>query len=359
MNPNTKKILKKLYHKKTALFGIIFIVALSIMSIFAYFIIPDNTPDANDQQLDLALNEPGFQTKFIRVKKTRKLSDNSMFSYLVNGAPKPYDLLAFQSISLDKQPIEIVGNTGSLSYINKEDLYLDKNADTPRIINRTYYLGTDKYGRDVLSRLILGIRISLIVGLIAVLISVVIGVFLGAIGGYFGGWVDNLVMFLINTSWSIPTLLLVFAIVLALGRGISIIFFAVGVTMWVDVARIVRGQVMNIKEELFVQAAESMAFPWNRILFKHVLPNTVGSILVIASANFAMAILIEAGLSYLGFGIRPPTPSIGTMLNENYGYALSGKTYLAITPALMIMLLVLAFNLIGSGLRDVLDVKRE
>ena len=166
-------------------------------------------------------------------------------------------------------------------------------------------------------------------------------------------------MLLINTVWSIPTLLLVFAIVLALGRGVSIIFLAVGLTMWVDVARIVRGQVLALKEVQFVEAAQSMGFRTWRILSKHILPNCMGPVMVVAAANFAMAILIEAGLSYLGFGIQPPQPSWGTMLNENYGYAIGGKPFLALTPALAIMLMVLAFNLVGNGLRDALDVKTK
>ena len=218
-------------------------------------------------------------------------------------------------------------------------------------------MGTDKYGRSVLSRLLLGVRISLLVGLIAVFISLTIGIFLGAIAGYFGGRIDDIILLLINTVWSIPTLLLVFAIVLALGRGIGIIFLAVGLTMWVDVARVIRGQVMALKEIQFVEAAKSMGYGTARVIFRHIMPNVLGPVMVIAASTFATAILIEAGLSYLGFGIQPPTPSWGTMLNENYGYAISGKPFLALIPAFAIMLLVLAFNLVGNGLRDAMDVK--
>lgn len=245
--------------------------------------------------------------------------------------------------------------SGELHHLNSESLK-DKITDA-HVKNRTFWLGADRFGRSVLSRLILGVRISLIVGLIAVLISLTVGILVGAVAGYFGGRIDDLLMLLINTVWSIPTLILVFAIVLALGRGIGIIFLAVGLTMWVDVARIVRGQVMAAREIQFVEAAKSMGFGDLRIIFRHILPNILGPILVIAAANFATAILIEAGLSYLGFGIQPPTPSWGTMLNENYGYAISGKPFLAIVPAIAIMLLVLAFNLAGNGLRDALDVK--
>jgi len=227
------------------------------------------------------------------------------------------------------------------------------------IVEKTFILGTDKYGRDMLSRLLLGVRISLLTGFIAVIISLTIGILLGAIAGYLGGKIDDVIMLLINTVWSIPTLLLVFAIVLALGRGVGIIFLAVGLTMWVDVARIVRGQVLAFRKVQFVEAAQVMGFSTKRILLKHIIPNILGPIMVIAAANFATAILIEAGLSYLGFGIQPPNPSWGTMLNENYGFAIGGKPFLALVPALAIMIMVLAFNLIGNGLRDALDVSQQ
>jgi peptide/nickel transport system permease protein len=166
-------------------------------------------------------------------------------------------------------------------------------------------------------------------------------------------------MLLINTVWSIPTILLVFAIVLALGRGIGVIFLAVGLTMWVDVARIVRGQVLSLKEMLFIEATRSMGFSTARTIWRHILPNVLGPVMVVAASNFATAILVESGLSYLGFGIQPPAPSWGTMLNENYGYAIGGKPFLAVVPAIAILLMVLAFNLVGNGFRDALDVKTK
>ena len=139
----------------------------------------------------------------------------------------------------------------------------------------------------------------------------------------------------------------------------GIIFLAIGLTMWVDVARIVRGQVMEAKNLLYVQAAKSLGQRELVILFKHILPNIMGPILVITAANFATAILVEAGLSYLGFGINPPTPSLGNMLNENYGYALSGNYTIAFAPAVVVSVLVLCFNLLGTGLRDMFDIKQD
>lgn len=235
---------------------------------------------------------------------------------------------------------------------------LQSKIEEDHIFSKTFYFGTDGYGRCLLSRLMIGVRISLSVGLIAVLISLTIGIFLGAVAGYMGGRVDDAIMFLINTMWSIPTLLMVFALVLALGRGYWQIFTAVGLTMWVDVARIVRGQVMGLRNVLFVEAATSFGFSDARIIRRHILPNILGPVMVIAAVNFAGAILIEAGLSYLGFGIQPPKPTWGTMLSDNYSFLISGgNPFPALVPAIAIMLLVLAFNLVGNGFRDALDVK--
>lgn len=231
------------------------------------------------------------------------------------------------------------------------------DAGTPAIEWRYFPLGTDKFGRCIYSRLLLGFRISLLIGLAAVAISLIAGTIIGALGGYYGGRIDDLILLLINTAWSIPTLLLVFAIVLALGRGTAVIFAAVGLTMWVDVARVVRGQVLALRNLPFIEAAQSIGTSGPRILAKHILPNLVGPLLVVASGNFATAILIESGLSYLGLGVNPPIPSWGAMLNENYGYALAGKPLPALIPAVAIALSVLAFNLVGNGLRDAVDVK--
>jgi peptide/nickel transport system permease protein len=223
----------------------------------------------------------------------------------------------------------------------------------------TYHLGTDKYGRDILSQLMIGTRVSLLVGLMAMVISVVLGVFLGALAGYFGGWVDDLIMYLVNVVWAVPTILLVFAIAIAFeDRGLWQVFFAIGVTMWVEVARIVRGQVISMREMQFVEAAKSLCYSEGRTIFRHILTNITGPIIVQAAANFATAILIEAGLSYLGLGAKTEVPTWGRMLSDNYGYIISGNnSFLALSPGIAIMLLVLAFNLLGNGLRDAFDVK--
>jgi peptide/nickel transport system permease protein len=225
------------------------------------------------------------------------------------------------------------------------------------VVTKRFWLGTDKYGRDILSRLIVGVRVSLGVGMIAIIISLTIGIVLGALAGYLRGWVDDIVMWLINIVWSIPTLLLVFAITLLLGKGFWQIFIAVGLTMWVSVARIVRGQVLGVRELEYVEAARALGFTGTRIIFRHILPNILGPVLVVAASNFASAIVIEAGLSFLGVGVQPPQPSWGLMIKENYNFIITHNPMLALAPGFAIMLLVLAFNLLGNGLRDALHVK--
>jgi peptide/nickel transport system permease protein len=184
-----------------------------------------------------------------------------------------------------------------------------------------------------------------------------LGVFLGAISGYFGGWVDRLIMWVINIVWSIPTLLMVIAITLALGRGFWQVFVAVGLTMWVEVARLVRGQVKTIKEQLYIQAGTALGFSHTRILTRHIVPMLVAPLIVISAANFASAILMESGLSFLGIGAQPPMPSWGGMVKDHFRYLLLGKPYLALLPGLAIMSLVLAFMMLGNSLRDILDVR--
>ena len=341
--------------------GLIFIIITTFLSLFAYLLVGDQSPNANNQKAEIALKSPGFHSNGILLHNYRFDDEIGFFSKLLFGAEEPFDWYPIKSAKVVNEGVEVVSHYDKSKVIPLEDLYhpFVENDLKDHITRRKFWLGTDRYGRSISSRLILGIRISLLVGFLAVIISLGVGIFIGSIGGYYGGWIDRVVMYMINVMWSIPTLLLVFAIVLAFGRGLGIIFLAVGLTMWVDVARIVRGQVKKIKEEQFVQAAKSIGVKEFRILFRHILPNIIGPILVIGAANFATAILIEAGLSYLGFGVRPPTPSIGNMLNEHYGYAITGKPALALVPALTIMLMVLSFNLLGSGLRDVFDVRDE
>lgn len=325
-------MLKKLIHNKLGLIGLTLFLMVLLVAIIGPFVVVDQSKDTNEQQPALSLQRPGHTTVML--------------------CPGDDSCIPIQSYQV---------NNSQLSYLTtlgvEESLVMQHSLDT-YIRHRTYLFGTDVYGRSILSRLVNGIYISILVGLFSVLVSLSIGISLGLLAGYYGGVVDKIVMYFVNVMWSIPTLLLVFAIVLALGRGFGVIVLSIGLTMWVDVARIVRGQTMQKKEAMYVKAARVLGIHDVSILFKHILPNIIGPILVVAAANFSAAILIESGLSYLGFGIKPPTPSLGNMLNEHYGYAITGKPFLAIIPAVTIMILVLSINLLGSGLRDVFDVKK-
>lgn len=235
---------------------------------------------------------------------------------------------------------------------------LKKEFETKNVEVRTFYLGTDKSGRDILSRIILGTRISLAIGFVSVLISLVVGVTLGAVAGYYQGVVDSIVTWLMTVIWSIPSIMLVIAISLVLGsKGIWVVFVAIGLTIWVDIARIVRGEVMSIKQKLYVESAKAFGISNFMIIYKHILPNLLGSIIVILFANFASAILMEAGLSFLGIGVQVPVPSWGNMLKE--GWDGTNNAVLITMPSLCIIVLVLAFNLFGNGLRDAYDPKNS
>lgn len=354
-NSEYQKAWRRFRRNRPAWAGLWFVAAAVFVALFGYALAPDDTPDSNTQMPEIALQSPGYQASILQVKLGEQVESAPLWAHLLHGSAAAFKPIAVRPESLhwsaDSVHFQYVGNHLRSGSLVKSQLV------TPNLETRYYLLGTDKYGRCIWSRLLLGFRVSLTVGLISVVISLSIGVFLGAMGGYFGGRLDDAVMLLVNTVWSIPTLLLVFAVVLALGRGIGIIFLAVGLTMWVDVARVVRGQVLTIRQLAYVEAAKSMGMGHARILIRHVLPNLLGPVMVVTAGNFATAILLESGLSYLGFGVQPPTPSWGTMLNEHYGYALGGKPLLALAPAVAIAVTVLAFNLVGNGLRDALDVK--
>ena len=222
---------------------------------------------------------------------------------------------------------------------------------------KLFILGTDRLGRDILSRLMAGTYISLTVGFIAVIFSLLIGLTIGIIAGYYRGWVDQVLSWIINVFWSIPGLLVVMAFILAFGTGFWKVFIAVGLTMWVEIARIARGQVLSIREKEYIEAAITIGVSPLHIMFKHILPNILPPIIVVSSANFASAILIESGLSFLGLGTQIPAPSWGNMIRENYAMITTQQAYLALAPGLLIMVTVLSLMYIGNGLRQALDVK--
>ena len=347
---------KRLKKNKGAMIGLSIICLSVLIGIFAYFISTDSTPNADRQIVEIQARKPGFKQLFLKIKKEKKISSTGFFKQLLFGKEDKSIFIPINnyketsdSIIIEKYIDEGVQEREAFS----KKIIPEKNY----IVSKTFWLGTDKFGRDILSRLIVGVRVSLAVGLITVLISLSIGIILGAVAGYFGGRTDNIIMWLINVIWSMPTLLLVFGITLSLGKGFWQIFIAVGLTMWVNVARTIRGQVLSLREMEYIQAAKALGLKNMRIIVRHILPNVLGPVIVIAASNFASAIIIEAGLSFLGVGVQPPTPSWGLMIKENYNFIITHNPALALAPGVAIMILVLAFNLLGNGLRDALDVR--
>jgi len=302
-NQTLKVFWGKFSQDKWALAGLYFIALLFVVSLLGAFIRPDKSENANDQQIQWAKLPPMSKVY--------------------------YDWNEHGERNLEGQSQQ-----------------------------RTFLLGTDRLGRDILSRLMAGTYISLTVGFISVAISLIVGVTIGLLAGYYRGWVDATLSWIINVIWSIPNLLVVMAFILAFGAGFWKVFIAIGLTMWVEVARIVRGQILSIREKEYIEAARSMGMTDIRIMFREMLPQLWPTLIVISAANFSSAILIESGMSFLGLGVQIPAPSWGNMIRENYAMIPTKHAHLALAPGICIMLTVLALSYVGNGLRSALDIKK-
>jgi peptide/nickel transport system permease protein len=378
---------KAFKRNKIAVAALVFILLSVLIAILGYLVMPDSTPYANRMTVQLGIKKPGAEFTMLRIRKSEPVDTVNILTKMLFGQPAFYKDIPITGHHFSKDSIYVDQYVGdedkpikaSFSLVEAvtgkkiEDFDMNHSlgsvwykADdlknqiiSHQIIKRKFWLGTDVYGRDLLSRLILGARVSLAVGFMAVIISLLLGITVGSIAGYFGGWVDASLSWVMNILWALPALLLVIAISFALGKGLWQIFIAVGLSMWVEVGRLVRGQVLSLKNTEFIEAARSMGFNNARIIRRHILPNIIGPILVLASSNFASAILLEAGLSFLGFGAQPPMPTWGSMIKEHYGYIIMNSAFLAIMPGLAIMLMVYAFNLVTVGLRDAFDIKSQ
>jgi oligopeptide transport system permease protein len=345
--------------KPTAIFGLVLIAALLIFSLIGPFFSPYSY---SDQNLDL-VNIPPYMSVF-------EAEDESCYFYIT------------QSLKVVK--VNKDGTLdGQLTRLREDDkqkmIFFDYNGEeiaifygmTPYVIanpvertimtrakiwNRSYILGTDTLGRDILTRLMYGTRVSLLVAFIAVIVNMVIGIIYGGISGYLGGAVDNVMMRIVDIISTIPLTLYVILIMVLLGSGLHSIIIAIGTVYWVDMARVVRGQVLTLKEQEFVIASKTIGSSAKTILLKHLIPNSMGSILVTVTMLIPSAIFMEAFLGYLGIGLQPPLASLGTMCNDATENLKSCPHQLFI-PALVICLIMFAFNFVGDGLRDALDPK--
>ncbi len=382
---------------KLSIIGLAFISLLFVVAVLGYVIVPDSTPFANDQILSIAAKPPLFTVKMALIRKNQTTQPRSVWHTMLFGKEKrytsiPIDTFRFEgdylivkeysnglndttfetkyhivnavhaikseknirkNTDLSYSFIDISGKPMRISKVNLQNTIIQK-----QLITKSYLLGTDRFGRDMLSRLIIGTRVSFSVGFISVFISLLIGLSLGVLAGYFRGKTDDVIMWFVNVVWSVPTLLMVLSITLVLGKGFWQVFVAVGLTMWVEVTRVVRGQVMSFREKEFIEAARALGFGNFRIIFRHIMPNIVGPVVIISAANFSSAILMEAGLSFLGIGVQPPVPSWGNIIKDHYGYIILDQAYLAIMPGMAIMFLILSFNFLGNGLRDAFDTRK-
>jgi peptide/nickel transport system permease protein len=352
-------------HKfKSNLWGVLSVGVIAFytfIALFAYVIAPDSTKNANQMHLSVHSKPPGFTADFLVVPISEPTTSISDWWSGTTAHTQEIAISGVQTVN-DEWYYTAYGVSPDEGTLKKASLPNTKGWSESRfresyITTKTFLLGTDKYGRDLLSRMIIGSRISISIGIVAVVISLLLGISLGAIAGYYGGTIDNIIMWFINVMWSIPTLLMVIAVSIALEKSFFTVFIAVGLTMWVEVARVVRGQVIVAKEYQYVTAARALGFNDLRIINRHILPNITAPIIVISAANFAAAILIESGLSFLGIGAQPPMPSWGSMIKDHYQYIILDKAYLAIVPGIAIMTLVMSFMLLGNALRDALDVK--
>lgn len=380
---------------RMAVAGLYILAAATLIAILGGLVRPDSTKNANSQQVSLAKKGINFSVQTLKVRKNAEVEKEFFLKQLFfGGSENPHRVIPIHSYEFSGdtikgftyggsddekgepfafnmldvvEPIDIatlrseegkiVANAISGERISATRTQLESEIVKNNLNKQRHLLGTDKFGRDMLSRLMAGTIVSLSVGLISVLISLLLGITLGAIAGYFGGWIDDFITWIINVVWSIPTLLLVIAITFALGKGFVQVFIAVGLTMWVEVARVVRGQVLSLKNMEYIEASRALGYSTFRIISRHIIPNILGPVIVISAANFASAILLEAGLSFLGIGAQIPMASWGQMIKDHYAYITTNMAYLAILPGLCISFLVLAFMLIGNGLRDSLDTR--
>lgn len=389
---------RKFAGNRAAMVGLYVLIITFLVAFFGALIRPDRSPFANEQNLTIARMPPFSSIQFFKVQKNRPIPYSSWWQmFFQGGEENHHDRIPMERLELQGNRVKLkvwstskveehryyslidvffaVGDETVAAFaatqadaFEFEDLYGDQHRTSKKelqarvmdecVRKRYFLLGTDPSGRDVLSRLMAGSVASIVVGLVSVIIALILGLTIGVAAGYYGGWIDRLLSWVVNVFWSVPAILLVISVALVLGKGMLALVIGIGLILWVEMAQVVRGEVISLREREFVKAARLMGLSHWQIIRSHIVPNALGPVAILSASNFADAILMEAGLSFLGVGIQPPEPSWGNMIRESYGYIITDGAYLAIVPGIAIVGLVLAFVVVSQGLKRALDVHR-
>lgn len=364
-------IWQKLRCRRAATLSLYTIAAAFLLAIFAYALAPDESPNANRALKELSAKHSGFSALFLKQPLPEPAHTSSPIKQFFAGSPPAYKLIPISSFFFARDTIVAehylgAGRGETLSVplrtllpamaakrnLGQQQVYIFNH----NISRHTFILGTDANGRDILSRLLVGTRVSLTVGLVAVLLSLPIALLLGTLAGYYRGWLSALVRYVMDVLGAIPVPLLAFAITLCIGRGLVQVCLAIGLIMWVSSGRLIRNRVEVLKEKDYVHASRMLGLSRGRILLRHVVPELGPLLLALAASGFANAILIEAGLSFLGIGIQEPVPSWGLMVREGFLFMGAAKGVLLFVPGLAVVMLGLAFNTLSRALRDVTEM---
>lgn len=345
--------------KPTAIAGFLIIVLLVLFSVLGPLFTGKSYSEQDLNAANIAPRIKVFETPdgngWLYITQSMKLLRVSAEGEFGEQLSKLREDSERQMLIFDYEGSELGLYYGKKPYlvVNPDTLVIAKSR---RIRNRDYLLGTDSLGRDILTRLMYGSRVSLVVAFVAVIVNLLIGILYGGISGYLGGNVDEFMMRIVDIISTIPLTLYVILIMVLLGSGLGSIIVALGSVYWVGMARVVRGQVLSLKQQEFVLAARTIGSSTSTILFRHLIPNAMGAILVTATMLIPSAIFMEAFLGFLGIGLKPPLASLGTMCNDATEN-LRSCPYQLFIPAFVIVLIMFAFNFVGDGLRDALDPK--